>query len=126
MNNLSAGNAIGPKSSKSTSPLSQRRDLTERINRYVNHCRIIMTHSHSSLYKTTTRWNALDFALELQRHCSNGGSVRELCRHALQIKHHLYALLPLQSNASYNRSLADINGIIDFCKTILTPKTYVH
>jgi len=113
--------------SKSTTltPAQQRRELAKRIVKHITACRIVMTRSNSPSYKITSRWNALDKCIELERLANGSSSLRSLCIFTLNVSKHLYTILPIASNSSYDTDRNNLESILSDCRENLQSKTYV-
>lgn len=108
------------------SPQEKRRELSNRIQKFIRACRVVMMNSKSPAYKMRSRWNALDMAINLERLCGRQSSLRELCSYTLKVSHYLKQILPLESHNSYQTDCSNLEKIINDCKTMLQPKTYVQ
>lgn len=98
--------------------------LAVEITKYINHkLRLAQV---SAFYQRPQIRQSIDWACNLRqalRFNASSYGERDLAQLTIQCQQHLYKLLPAEANKSYRSSLENYHKILNYCKTVLQPKS---
>jgi hypothetical protein len=98
--------------------------LASKVRKYIQHKKHLA--DHSTYFMNNTQLVALQFCdmlLSLLCRQKQYLTEQDVARFVLQNKQHLFNILPVENNKSYQSSLENYNWIIERSQELLKPKT---